>query len=153
VIARLGRATAYIDAGVGARLADFGLTRSAWDVLASLRRGGPPFRLSPTQLYTELMRTSGAMTHRLSSLERGELIRRVPDPQDGRGMLVELTKRGLAVVDDVAPQHLAAERALLAALSEADQATLASLLRRLLIAFERDQPVPPPSGRGGRRPR
>ena len=60
LIARLGRATAYIDDAVNRGLAEFGLSREAWDVLASLRRSGPPFRLSPTQLYVGLMRSSGA---------------------------------------------------------------------------------------------
>ncbi len=150
LIARLGRATAYIDAGVNARLQDFGLTRASWDVLASLRRSGSPHRLSPTQLYLELMRTSGAMTHRLSGLERAGLIRRVRDPDDGRGLLVELTSDGLAVVDQVAPAHLANERSLLAPLAESEQAILVDLLRKLLRAFERQRPAPP-SGRGGRR--
>src|SRR5439155_25154879 len=94
VIARLGRATAYLDGGVNAQLAEFGLTREAWDVLASLRRAGPPHRLSPTDLYRALMRSSGAMTHRLRGLERAGLIERVPNPDDGRGMLVELTRKG-----------------------------------------------------------
>jgi DNA-binding MarR family transcriptional regulator len=151
VIARLGRATAYIDAGVNARLADFGLTRAAWDVLASLRRSGPPHRLSPTDLYLELMRTSGAMTHRLSALERAGLIRRIPDPDDGRGLLVELTRQGIATVDQVAPAHLANERALLARLSDDEQASLTDLLRKLLSAFERESPAPQPAGPGGRR--
>lgn len=151
VIARLGRAVAYIDAGVNARLADFGLTRGSWDVLASLRRSGPPYQLSPTQLYQELMRTSGAMTHRLSGLERAGLIKRIPDPQDGRGMLVELTRKGITTADKVAAEHLDNQRKLLAALSEEEQAILTSLLRKLLITFERDQPVPPSSGAGGRR--
>jgi DNA-binding MarR family transcriptional regulator len=150
LIARLGRATAYIDAGVNPRLAEFGLTRGTWDVLASLRRSGTPHRLSPTQLYLELMRTSGAMTHRLSGLERAGLIKRIPDPEDGRGLLVELTRKGIAIVDQVAPAHLANERALLAALSEEEQTTLVNLLRRLLTAFEREDPVPPLTGRGGR---
>jgi DNA-binding MarR family transcriptional regulator len=151
VVARLGRATAYIDAGLNSRLAEFGLTRAAWDVLASLRRSGPPYRLSPTQLYLALMRSSGAMSHRLAGLELAGLVRRVADPQDGRGLLVELTPEGVALVDRVAPLHLDNERALLAALSEAEQRTLAELLRKLLHALERKQPVPPPSGAGGRR--
>jgi DNA-binding MarR family transcriptional regulator len=153
VVARLGRATAYIDAGVNARLAEFGLTRGSWDVLASLRRSGPPHRLSPTQLYLELMRTSGAVTHRLSGLERAGLIKRIPDPDDGRGLLVELTRKGAALVDRVAPAHVANERALLAPLSEQDQATLVHLLRKLLTVFEREQPAPPPAGVGGRQGR
>ena len=150
VVARLGRATAYIDAGVNAGLAEFGLTRGSWDVLASLRRNGPPYRLSPTQLYRAVMRSSGAMTHRLFGLERAGLVRRVPDPQDGRGLLVELTRKGVALVDRVAPAHLANERALLAALGEEERQTLVQLLRKLIQGFEREQAVPPPSGRGGR---
>jgi DNA-binding MarR family transcriptional regulator len=153
VVARLGRATAYIDAGVSRQLAHFGLRRGSWDVLASLRRSGPPHRLSPTELYLAHMRSSGAMTHRLARLERAGLVRRIPDPDDARGMLVELTARGRRLVDRVAPEHLAGERALLAPLSEEEQATLAALLRKLLLAFEREQPFPPPSGRGGRRRR
>lgn len=150
IIARLGRATAYIDGGVNARLAEFGLTRGTWDVLASLRRSGPPHRLSPTQLYLELMRTSGAMTHRLAHLERAGLISRQPDPEDGRGLLVELTPKGVAIVDQVAPAHLENERALIAPLTEDEQTTLINLLRKLLAAFEKERPAPPPTGPGGR---
>jgi DNA-binding MarR family transcriptional regulator len=153
VIARLGRATAYVDAGINARLAEFGLSRAAWDVLASLRRNGPPYRLSPTQLYVALMRSSGAMTHRVYGLERAELVTRVPDPDDARGMLVELTPKGIALVDRVAPVHLANEHALLQSLSDDEQGALADLLRKLLLGLEQQQPAPLPSGRGGRRPR
>jgi DNA-binding MarR family transcriptional regulator len=150
VIARLGRATAYIDASVNARLAEFGLNRAAWDVLASLRRNEPAHRLSPTQLYVALMRSSGAITHRLHRLERAGLVKRIPDPHDARGMLVELTAKGTALVDRVAPLHLANEATLLAQLDEHEQRTLTELLRKLLRAYERQQPTPPPSGRGGR---
>jgi DNA-binding MarR family transcriptional regulator len=151
VIARLGRATAYTDTGINARLAEFGLTREAWDVLASLRRTGPPYRLSPTQLYQALMRSSGAMTHRLTSLEHAGLIKRVADPDDGRSVLVELTRKGVTLVDRVAPQHLANEQTLLAALTDEERRTLAELLRKLLHSYEAGQLAPPPSGRGGRR--
>jgi DNA-binding MarR family transcriptional regulator len=153
VVARIGRAAAYVSAGIEARLEEFGLSRAAWDVLASLRRAGPPHRLSPTQLYVALMRSSGAMTHRLHRLERQGLIRRVPDPSDARGMLVELTRKGLALVDRIAPLHLDNERALLEPLSHQEQKTLAHLLRKLLLAYEHLQPIPPPSGTGGRRTR
>jgi DNA-binding MarR family transcriptional regulator len=132
-------------------LEEFGLSRAGWDVLASLRRSGPPHRLSPTQLYVALMRTSGAMTHRLHRLERQGLIRRVPDPDDARGLLVELTGKGRVLVDRVAPLHLDNERALLEPLSQEEQQTLAELLRRLLLAYEHQQPTPPPTGTGGRR--
>jgi DNA-binding MarR family transcriptional regulator len=151
VVARLGRAAAFVDAGVNSRLADFGLTRESWDVLASLRRNGPPYRLSPTQLYVGLMRSSGAMTHRLARLEADQLVRRLPDRQDRRGLLVELTPSGLALVDAVASEHLANERRLLAGLTQQQQLQLVALLRTLLQSFEGGRPIPPPSGRGGRR--
>jgi DNA-binding MarR family transcriptional regulator len=96
------------------------------------------------------MRTSGAMTHRLADLERAGLVARVPNPEDGRGLLVELTAEGLDLVDRVASDHLANERALLAPLSAEEQETLAALLRTLLQGLERTQPAPP-GGRGGRR--
>jgi DNA-binding MarR family transcriptional regulator len=150
VVARLGRLTAFVDAGVNAKLGEFGLTREAWDVLAGLRREGPPYRLSPTQLYMSLMRSSGAMTHRLTGLERAGLVKRIPHPDDGRGMLVQLTRRGIGLVDRVAPIHVANERALLAPLSDDERQMLAGLLRKLLSAHEREHPTPPASGRGGR---
>jgi DNA-binding MarR family transcriptional regulator len=153
LVTRLGRAAAFVDAGVNARLADFGLTRESWDVLASLRRGGPPFRLSPTRLYLGLMRSSGAMTHRLAQLEEDGLVRRVPDLENRRGLLVELTPKGVALVDQVVAEHIANERRLVSALSPREQLQLIGLLKKLLVAFERKHPVPPPSGSGGRRRR
>jgi len=150
VVARLGRVTAYIDAGLNAKLGEFGLTREAWDVLASLRREGPPYRLSPTQLYMSLMRSSGAMTHRLAALERAGLVKRLADPDDGRGILVVLTAKGVRLVDRVAPEHVANERRLLAALTDGERSELAGLLRKLLAAYEREHPAPPHAGRGGR---
>jgi DNA-binding MarR family transcriptional regulator len=145
VIARLGRAAAYVSAGIDARLQEFGLSRASWDVLASLRRSGPPHRLSPTQLYVGLMRTSGTITHRLRRLESQGLITRVPDPDDARGLLVELTQPGLALVDRIGPLHLENERALLEPLSEEEQRKLAQLLRKLLLAYEDREPTPPTS--------
>jgi DNA-binding MarR family transcriptional regulator len=153
VVARLGRAVRYLDEGLDRLLGEFGLSRGSFDVLASLRRAGPPYRRSPTELYRTLMRTSGAMTHRLGRLEADGLIRRVPDPEDGRSILVELTPKGRRLVEEVGPGHLENERRLLEPLSESERAALADLLRKLLLAFESKQPVPPPgTGPRHRRP-
>ncbi|HKF75961.1 MAG TPA: MarR family transcriptional regulator [Candidatus Dormibacteraeota bacterium] len=143
LVARLGRAARYVDVGVEAGLAAQGLTRESWDVLASLRRSGPPHQLSPTALYRGLMRTSAAITYRLRRLERAGLISRLADPLDGRGVLVALTDRGRRLTDLVAPDHLETERRLLAALTAGEQAELTLLLRKLLLAFEAEQPTPP----------
>jgi DNA-binding MarR family transcriptional regulator len=136
IVARVGRTAGYFDQAVNAQLGEHGLNRAAWDVLASLRREGPPYELSPTELYRSLMRTSGAMTNRLHRLEAAGLVERRPDPQDGRGIVVRLTPRGLKLVDEVAPLHLANERDLLATLSDDDLRALESVLRKLLREIE-----------------
>ncbi len=143
VVSRVGRAHAYMDHALEETFAPHGLSRGTWDVLAALRRQGAPYRLSPTELYRQLMRTSGAMTHRLAQLESAGLIRRIPDPADGRGLLVALTRRGRLLVDRVAPIHLANERRLLHVLSAEEQEQLAALLGRLLSALEHEQLYPP----------
>jgi MarR family len=82
------------------------------------------------------MRTSGGMTHLVDRLERDGLVERVADPDDRRGLLVGLTRKGRALVSRVGPSHLENERRLLAALTEEEQAELARLLRKLLIGLE-----------------
>src|SRR5262245_1191508 len=143
VIARLGRAARYADQGLADFFAQHGLSRADWDVLASLRREGPPYSLSPTALYRGLMRTSGAMSQRLASLERKGLVERGLDPTDRRGVVVTLTAEGRGLVDRIGADHLANERRLLAPLTGDEQDTLAALLRKLLIAYESEQPTPP----------
>lgn len=136
VVARMGRAARVLDQGVAEGLAHFGLTRESWDVLASLRRTGTPYQLSPTVLYRSLMRTSGAMTNRIGRLEQVGLVRRASDPDDGRMLLVVLTPKGRKLVDQVAEAHIQTERQLIAALTTDEQEVLAALLRKLLLSLE-----------------
>jgi DNA-binding MarR family transcriptional regulator len=154
VVARVGRAAAYFDRGIESVLEGYGLNRPAFDVLATLRRIGPPYRLSPTQLYRHVMRTSGVMTRRVDLLEAGGLVRRVPDPNDRRGVLVELTGAGRQLVDAAVGPHLDNEERMLGALNREDRAALAGLLRKLLLSFEArapDQPLLPERGRRSQR--
>jgi len=138
VVARVGRLAQRLDRELEALFAEHGLTREGFDVLATLRRAGAPYRLSPTDLYRTLMRTSGAMTNRLRRLEAAGLVRRVADAADGRGLLVELTPEGRALVDRVAPLHLDNERRLLAGLEPGERAALAGLLRKLALSLDAD---------------
>ncbi len=112
-----------------------GLAGESFDVLASLRRSGRPYQLSPTQLYREMMLTSGAMTNRIDRLEEAGLVLRRPDPQDRRGTLVRLTAKGKALIDAASTQHVANEERLLAALSAREQLQLGELLRKLLLSL------------------
>jgi len=150
IVGRMGRAAAYFDQAIARCLDEHGLQRGSWDVLASLRRNGPPYERSPTQLYRGLMRSSGALTHRLHRLERAGLIERAPDPVDGRGLLVRLTPAGVELVDRILPLHMDNERRLIAALSSDDRAALERILRRLLGALEGSDPEPPGRRTGSR---
>ena len=136
IVARVGRLASYFDQSTNALMAEYGLTRSMWDILASLRREGPPYQLTPTELYRGIMRSSGWMTNRLHELEDSGLIVRRPDPGDGRGVIVQLTREGGRLVDRIIERHLANEERLIRALPKADREQLGGLLRRLLLDHE-----------------
>lgn len=117
--------------------ARYGISRGEFDVLATLRRSGEPYTLSPRQLSGTLMLTTGGMTGRLDKLERAGLLRRSPDPHDRRGLQVTLTEEGLRLIDEAVGAGLAEQTEALSALDEQRAGQLASLLRELLIATER----------------
>jgi DNA-binding MarR family transcriptional regulator len=113
-----------------------GLSRGEVGVLSALRIAGPPHRLSPTQLFKALMLSSAGMTSRLDRLERRGLVARTSDPADRRAILVDLTPRGLALVDTVVAANTRGEKQLLAGLSPAEASFLAALLQTLLSRLE-----------------
>ena len=137
IVARVGRLQIFLDARLERVFAQFGITRATFDVLAALRRSGAPYRLPQKALMRALMRTSGTTSFRIDQLERAGFVRREPDPEDGRGTLVTLTRKGARLFDVVAPAHLANESSLVASLTGTERATLAELLRKLLVVFER----------------
>ncbi|WP_078887573.1 MarR family winged helix-turn-helix transcriptional regulator [Streptomyces sp. NRRL S-118] len=115
--------------------APHGVARGEFDVLATLRRSGEPYTLSPRELSATLMLTTGGMTGRLDKLERAGLLVRSPDPHDRRGLRVTLTERGRELVDEAVAAGLAVQRAALeAALDETEAQQLSALLRKLLAA-------------------
>ena len=142
VVGRLARASRRVQLEVDAVLAAEGLSGGSFDVLAALRRAGPPYRLSPGRLLEQLMLSSGAITNRIDRLEQRGLVRRVPDPADRRGVLVELTADGRAAVDVAVERHVANEHRLLAGLTGDEREALATLLKRLLLTLDdADTPV------------
>jgi DNA-binding MarR family transcriptional regulator len=114
--------------------ARYDLTWGEHLVLAALRRAGPPFRMTPTTLFNSLLLSSGAMTNRLDRLEEKGLVRRLPDPNDRRGRLVELTPKGRRIVDKAVVDHIADEENLIAPLNRSERQQLAALLRKLLLS-------------------
>ncbi|MET2831855.1 MarR family winged helix-turn-helix transcriptional regulator [Mesorhizobium shangrilense] len=135
VLGRLNEAASLIARDRLAPLfARFGLQPGEFDVLATLRRSGAPYALTPTALYEATMVTSGAMTNRLDRLEKAGLTLRGPHPNDRRGIVVQLTEKGLALIDEALTAHVANEHEILAGLTRAEQETLSRLLEKLIAS-------------------
>lgn len=131
---RIKRLDQYLDMSRRSAYAEHGLEVWEFDVLAALRRTGTPYRLTPGQLLKQTHVTSGTMTNRVDRLvERGFVVRE-SHPDDGRGVLVKLTKAGRQRVDAALDSLLATEESLLRNLPEDRRARLADDLRILLIA-------------------
>lgn len=118
-------------------LAEFGLTEGELKALNHLRLAGSPHRRSPGQLAEHAELSSGAMTNRLDRLEQAGLVRRLPDPDDRRGVLVELTPAGHRLWEDSIGVQAAKEALIAAALTKDEKRRLNTLLRRLMLEFER----------------
>ena len=136
VFGRIYRLARTMGDRTGKAYAPFGIARGEFDVLATLRRAGEPYTLSPRQLSSTLMLTTGGMTGRLDKLERAGLVRRSPDPHDRRGLQVTLTEDGLSRVDEAVGAGVAAQTRALAALDAGKAGQLADLLRELLAATD-----------------
>jgi DNA-binding MarR family transcriptional regulator len=136
VVMRINRLAAHFQAELDAVFAEFGLSNPSFELLATLRRAGHPYRLSQRQLADTLGLTAGTVSLRVKYLLQQGLVRVEADPADGRVSRVTLTNRGQQRFDDAAPAHLAGEEDLLRALSTDEQAALAGLLRKLLLSFE-----------------
>jgi len=135
IFGRLARLAKHCEKARAEALSPFGFKEGEFDVLATLRRAGAPYELSPTQLYRSLMITSGAITNRLMRLEQADLVERVPNPQDGRGLAVRLTREGLELIDRAVNVHVETQNLLLGGLGRGDRAILAALLKRALLAL------------------
>jgi DNA-binding MarR family transcriptional regulator len=118
-------------------LGEFNLSYGEWGILAHLTWSGPPYRGSPGRLSQKEGLSSGAMTNRLDRLEEAGLIRRLPDPDDRRALLVELTDKGHKLWMDAIGAQASKEAALGAALNKRELRELNTLLRKVLLEFER----------------
>lgn len=138
-IGRINRFARFVHDPIAATFAGFGIDRGEFDVISTLRRSGPPYRLTPTALCQFLMLTSGGLTHRLQRLEKRGLIAREPSPEDGRVMMAVLSRTGHALVEAAFREDMKRERELLAPLDARERRQLGGLLRKLLMQYE----VPP----------
>jgi DNA-binding MarR family transcriptional regulator len=113
-------------------LKPFALQYTEFDVLATLRRKGPPYRLNPKQLLASVLITSGAMTACVDRLARRGYVERIADPDDRRGRIIQLTDVGRTLVDQAVKARFQLAARSIAGLSEKEQTQLAKLLAKLM---------------------
>jgi DNA-binding MarR family transcriptional regulator len=131
VIGRIHRLAIALDVELLKVYAAHGLGDGDFDVLATLRRSGAPYELTPTELMEQTMVTSGAVSKRLDRLEGAGLVERRVSEGDRRSRIVALTGAGRELIDRAVPQHLANEARLLSGLTPRERAQLAGLLGTL----------------------
>lgn len=141
-ICKLGRC---LERSMNDTLAHYGLSYGEFRVLAALRKGGPPYRLSPGQLAEQLGLSSSAMTNRLDRLESAGVVRRLPDPADRRALKIEPTADGWRIWEEIIAAQAEKEGHVASALTDDEKLRLSDLLRILLLSFEAAD-GPPPTG-------
>lgn len=141
VVSRIWRVGRHLEQLRKAQLGGFGSDRGTVDVLAMLRRAGPPYRRSAGELTRSSLITSGGVSQRLDKLEKAGLVTRHVDVDDRRRVEVELTAAGVELIDSMLADLMEHDSALLAsALTPPEQDRLRQLLRKLLLRLE------PPAG-------
>lgn len=148
VFGRVARIAAIVNDAMEHTYAQHGISRADFDVLATLRRSGEPFQLSPGALSSALMLTTGGMTGRLNRLEGAGLVTRSADLGDRRGLVVTLSDRGRELIDTAVVSGVESLQELLADIPVGQRSQLSDLLRDLLAAVTRVAPaLPIPHGR------
>lgn len=135
VIGRIARLALLLQAQLDLVFAAHGLSAGEFDVLSALRRAGRPHRLTPTELSSALIVTSGGMTRRLHALEDRGLVRRHPVPLDRRSATVGLSRSGKRLVEEVLSEHVRNEERLITGLTTAERDQLATLLQVLAVSL------------------
>ena len=136
---RMKRLTAHIARELETVFAKHGMSAAGFDVMATLRRSGPPYALTPSELIAWTMVTSGTMTNRIDRLVADGFVERRKNPDDGRGFVIGLTNKGKRAIDAAVDEHVENQRTLMAPLSLKEQRQLDDLLKAWLAAFEQDE--------------
>ena len=136
LIGRTTRLASYLRKAIGKTFAEYGLQPGEFDVMATLRRAGSPYQLSPTELFKSMMVSSGTMTNRIDRLEKAGLVERTPDERDRRATLIHLTDKGFSLIDEAVTAHVANEHKIVSALSADERDTLTALLSKMLRSLE-----------------
>ncbi len=136
IFGRAKRLSNLLAPSIEETFAGFGLDRGEFDVIATLRRSGPPYQLTPTEMYTTLMLSSGGLTHRLDRLEKAGLIERRKSKLDGRSVVVCLMPAGIELAEKAFCQDMTSELNFLQGLTPDERENLAALLKKLVLDIE-----------------
>ena len=136
LIGRFKRITQHLTLEMAKTFTEYGLKPANFDVLATLRRAGPPYGLSPNDLIASTMVTSGTMTNRIDQLIKGGLVERTQNPNDRRSVLVSLTETGFSIIDSAVTAHVATQDRLTSSLSADEYKNLNTLLKKYLKNIE-----------------
>ena len=128
------RAGERLRQGVLANWSTWGLDLAGSDVMLTLRRQGQGESMSPSALAKDMMLSTSAMTNRLDRLEKRGLIKRTMDPDDRRGIRIELSQEGFALADEMIVSHVKTEEDMLSALTDAERNHLRTLLTKIAMA-------------------
>lgn len=138
LLGRIGRLRERLLREVETVFSEFGLNSAGFDVLATLRRSGPPYSLSPGELMAQMMITSGTMTNRVDQLVKAGLVSRAQNPEDRRGMIITLTPAGFDLIEKAVAEHVANQHRLVAPLTPDEQDELNQLLKKYLAGLDGD---------------
>jgi DNA-binding MarR family transcriptional regulator len=138
VVGRIFRYCVFLEQRVGAAFALAGLTRTEADLMAALFRSREKL-VQPSRLAADLICSTGTMTNRLDRLEREGLIRRHDDPNDRRGVLIELTAKGRKTITAAVAARDEVGAELVPGLTVAERRQLTGLLRKALVVIEGHQ--------------
>lgn len=136
VIGRIKRIFKHLDREMEKTFNAHGMNAASFDVLATLRRSGPPYTLSPGDMMGATMVTSGTMTNRIDQLVKEGLVERIRNPKDGRGFIISLTKKGFVVIEAAIIDHVETQNNLLSVLSKEDRESLNSLNRKFIVGLD-----------------
>ena len=136
LIGRVKRVSEHLTKEMTKTFAHYQLNFASFDVLATLRRSGEPYALSPNDLLQTMMVTSGTMTNRIDQLVKVGLVERIANPNDGRSFIIALTSSGFNLIDEAVTAHVATQKKLTSRLTDSERQSLISLLTKFLADLE-----------------
>lgn len=135
IVGRILRAAKLLTDERRRLLLELNIDSATFDLLATLRRSGDPYRLAPAELARASLLSGGAVTQRIARAESANLVHAHRTKSGRRTLTVELTVKGHHFVEQNIEVLIGRERQLIQGLSPEDQQQLAQLLRRLLAVL------------------